>query len=108
METHGQLNESQKIIVKVDAELAVLVPSFLQNRGTDIPVLDRALKNGDYETIAKIGHIMKGAGAGYGFDAVTEIGTLLEKAAKIKDAGEVQKQINELVFYLQHLEVVYE
>ena len=108
METHDQLNEGQKIIVRVDAELAELIPAFLENRGTDIQLMQKALKIGDYEIIERTGHGMKGAGSGFGFDAVTEIGTRIEAAAKNKDWEVIQKAIDELGNYLQHLEVIYE
>ena len=108
METHDQLNESQKIIVRVDAELAELIPAFLENRGIDIQLMHKALKTGDYEIIERTGHGMKGAGSGFGFDAVTDIGTRIEAAAKNKDWEVIQKAIDELGNYLQHLEVIYE
>ena len=108
METHDQLNECQKVIVRVDAELAELIPAFLENRGADIQLMHKALKIGDYEIIERTGHGMKGAGSGFGFDAVTEIGTRIETAAKGKDWEGIQKAVNELGTYLQRLEVVYE
>ena len=108
MEMHDQLNEGQKIIVRVDAELSELVPAFLVNRGMDIQLMHKALKTGDYEIIERTGHGMKGAGSGFGFDAVTEIGACIEAAAKNKDWEVIQKAIDELGNYLQRLEVVYE
>ena len=108
MEMHDQLNEGQKVIVRVDAELAELIPAFLENRGIDIQLMHKALKTGDYEIIERTGHGMKGAGSGFGFAAVTEIGTRIETASKGKDWEGIQKAINELGTYLQRLEVVYE
>ena len=108
METHDQLNDGQKIIVKIDAELTELIPAFLENRVADIQSMHKALKAGDYEIIQRIGHGMKGAGAGFGFEAISEIGTCIETAAKGKDGEGIQKAINELGNYIQHLEVIYE
>ena len=106
MEVNDPLNKNQKITVKVDAELAELIPAFLENRGTDIQLMHKALKIGDYEIVERIGHGMKGAGSGFGFDAVTAIGTRIETAAKNKDWEEIQKAIDELGTYLKRLEVV--
>jgi len=60
------------------------------------------------ETILKLGHSMRGAGGGYGFDAITDIGRSLENAAKEKDSEEIRKWISELQNYLQRVEVLYE
>ena len=104
METHPK----EKIKVKIDSELIELIPAFLVNRGTDIQVMNEALKTGDSIIIERTGHGMKGAGAGFGFDAITEIGAKIESAAKNKDWEIIQKAIEELGNYLRHLEVVYE
>lgn len=99
---------SQKIVVTVDEEIEDLVPGFLENRHRDVKTLEEALEKGDYETIRSLGHKMKGAGGGYGFDAITDIGMALENAAKDSDAQEIQGRIQELTHYLEHVEVVYE
>lgn len=99
---------TQKIIVHVDAELEDLVPGFLENRQKDIKSMLEALNHGDYETIRILGHSMKGAGGGYGFDAITEIGASLEQFAKDKETEEIRKKINELSSYLERIEVRYE
>lgn len=51
---------------------------------------------------------MKGTGSGYGFDAITELGGRLEKAAVAGDRAEMEQVVRELEHYLDHLEVVYE
>lgn len=97
-----------KIVVYVDAELEDLIPGFLENRQSDIKSMSEALRQGDYETIRILGHTMKGTGGGYGFDAITEIGASLEQFAKDKATPEeIQKKIDELSTYLEHLKVVY-
>jgi len=51
---------------------------------------------------------MKGSGAGYGFDTISEIGKSVEQAAKEKNSEEIQKQVKALSAYLDRVEVVYE
>ena len=99
---------NKRIAIKIDLELAELIPGFLKNRDTDIQTMQEALKQGDYVLVERIGHGMKGAGAGFGFDAITDIGAHIEKAAHDKDFEEVQKAICQLTDYIQHLEVSYE
>ncbi len=97
----------EKIIVQVDPDLEELIPRFLENRWKDVLSIDDALKAGDYETIRVLGHSMKGSGGGYGLNAVTDFGTLLEEAAKVQDPAAVSDALGRLSDYLQRVEVVY-
>ncbi len=98
----------QDIDVRVDKELQDLVPGYLQKRRVDVENLLRAAGQCDYETIRILGHTMKGSGGGYGFDAITEIGRQLEKAAKERDHEECGKMITKLSEYLDLVRVTFE
>src|SRR4029450_4650966 len=63
------------------ARLAELVPGYLENRRRDVEAIAAALALADYETVRILGHNMKGSGAGYGLNRITEIGGSLEQAA---------------------------
>ena len=107
--THdGQGRQDGKILVKVDPDLADLIPGFLDNRRKDIVAMQEALKQGDFETVRLLGHSMKGAGGGYGFDGITDIGAALEEAAKDNNPGTVLRGLNDLAAYLDRVEVVHE
>ena len=99
---------SEKIIIHVDSDLEDLIPGFFENRIKDVETIHEALKEGDYETIRVIGHGMKGSGGGYGFNAITEMGAIIESAAKNKDVAEIQKQMKDLSTYLESVEIVYD
>lgn len=103
----SQPNEAP-IIVRVDPDLADLVPGFLENRRKDAVHIEGALQQEDYETIRILGHDMKGTGGGYGFDGISEIGRLLEQAAKNRDAAAIRSQVSDLMHYLNHLQVNWE
>jgi len=51
---------------------------------------------------------MKGSGAGYGFDGISEIGSYLEIAGKGKDTEKIKKGIEDLKSYLNRIEIVNE
>ena len=98
----------KKIVVCVDHDLADLIPGFLEHRWTDVQTLLKAMGAGDYATIGKVGHQMKGIGGGYGFDALSEIGNGLEQAAhQGMIVEEVRKLLLKLVYYLAHVKVNY-
>lgn len=95
-------------IVQVDPDIADLVPGFLENRRQDVVKAQRALEQGDMSSLAMLGHTMKGAGAGYGFDEITVIGAAMETAAKQGDAGAVLASIARLAEYLENVDVRYD
>jgi len=95
-------------LVRVLASLADLVPGFLDGRRRDIDAIAAALERSDYDGVRILGHNMKGSGAGYGFNRITEIGTSLEQAAGRRAPSEIRAQSAELVRYLDGLHVVYE
>jgi len=86
--------------------LEELVPGYLKNLHADLQSLSAALEKHDYGAIQVTGHQMKGAGAGYGFAAITDIGRGLESAAKAATAAEIQVQIGALADYLNRVEIV--
>ncbi len=101
-------DRDRKIKIHVDPEIADIVPGFLENRQRDIKSIQDALEQGDYETIRTLGHSMKGSGGGYGFDAIGDIGSLLEQEAESRNIKGIMRGIDELLTYLDRVDVVYE
>ena len=97
-----------KIIVKIDPDLEDLIPTFLQNRHNDIDSMRTALTEDIFDTIRIIGHSMKGAGGGYGFDPITEIGGEIEEAALAKDKNVIEAGVVKLVDYLARIVVSFD
>lgn len=98
---------SKTIVVCVDADIEDLMPIFLEGRREDVKALVEALEKGDYDTVLALGHNMKGAGGGYGFDFITELGQDLEQSAREQNAEKVGRLVKELSSYLERVEVVY-
>ena len=92
----------------MDTFLKDLVPGFLNNRRKDVISINDALETGNFEAIVILGHKMKGDGAGYGFDALSEIGAALEQAAKNQDSETIRRYAGELSDYVERVEVVYD
>src|SRR6056297_1978726 len=100
-----QENE-KKIEVSIDKDLADLIPTYLENRRKDIANIRAALEQGDYETVRVLGHDMKGSGGGYGFEEITEFGRSIEQTAKNQDPESIQKQVADLLEYLDQVHVI--
>jgi HPt (histidine-containing phosphotransfer) domain-containing protein len=99
--------EERRFKVYVDSELSEIVPVFLSNRRKDIELISRALESEDFESIKRVGHTMKGSGGGYGFDFITDLGKKIEEAAGKRDGVRVRRYIEELLLFLDTVEVVY-
>ena len=97
-----------KIIVHVDADLEAIIPRFFELREEDILLINESIEKNDFETIRRLGHSMKGAGGGYGFDYISELGRAMEEAAKKEDKAEIKEWTLKLKDYLDNVEVVYD
>ncbi len=95
------------IIVEVEAFLADLIPGFLENRKADVEKLTSALAGSDYGAIRHIAHDMKGLGAGYGFQLITDLGIMFSNAAKQDDEESLKQLIARYETYLSSLEIEY-
>jgi HPt (histidine-containing phosphotransfer) domain-containing protein len=58
-----------------------LLPNYLARRAQDVTELQRALEQADFETIARIGHSLRGNGTSFAFPEVSAIGEAVEAAA---------------------------
>ena len=107
MSQYSELKPGQKTVVQVDADLEELVPNFLNNRRHDILELQEALSKGDFEAIRVLGHSLKGVGGGYGFDAITDLGAIIETAAQSQNRPEIELTVSQLATFLDCVEVEY-
>lgn len=97
-----------KFIVYIDEEIKDIVPLFIENKYKDIEKILKCLEKNDYDTIRRMGHNIKGTAGGYGFKQIMEIGIDIEKFAIEKNEEAISKRINDLLNYLNNLEIIYE
>lgn len=102
------MQETKKIIIRIDPELADLIPGYLNNRRNDINMIQSSLENNDFPTIERLGHSMKGSGGGYGFDGISDIGGAIEMAAKDGNSEVIKNELVKLFSYLDNVEISYE
>lgn len=99
---------SGPIIVHVDASFEPLIPKFIANRNKELTAMTEAVDQGDFETVRKVAHGMKGVSGSYGFSAMTVIATRLEEAAKAADERSIRTDLPVLASYLERVKIVYE
>jgi HPt (histidine-containing phosphotransfer) domain-containing protein len=94
------------LFVRIDPELADLMPGYLANRRKDVAAIRSAVAEGNMETPRMVGHSMKGSGASYGFDAVTDIGKRIESAAREGMGEDVLRHVDSLEDYLNRVKII--
>lgn len=97
----------EPIAVEIDSEVQSIVPAFLDNRRKDCLTICCLLESEAFSEISTLGHRMKGSGGSYGFDDVSRIGEVIEKAALAADKEAIGNAILQLSSYLERVTVVY-
>ncbi len=95
------------LVAEVAQDLEPLIPLFIQTRQDNLAGLEAALPAGDFKAMEIIGHSMKGAGGAYGFPPVSEIGDLIEQAARGRDDAAVRVLTRRLQAYLANVQIRY-
>jgi CheY-like chemotaxis protein len=90
--------------VRANRKLADRAPAYLQNCRQNVIAMLGALDRVDFETVAILGHQMRGSGGAYGFQVITDIGAALQQAAESADTDASRNWVGELTCYLDHVE----
>ncbi len=93
--------------VMLDKDFAELIPVFIQDLKNDIEKITTAFAKRDFELICKTCHSIKGAGGGYGLNAVSSIAQSLEFAAKSNLTHDTDKWLQKLRQYVYTVKVKY-
>ena len=94
------------ILIQVEPHLKNLLPDFLERRRADVDSMKAFFDQGDYEAIRVFGHNMKGIGGSFGLEGLTDIGRALELAALNNRIGEMEGLLDNLLDYINSVQVV--
>lgn len=94
-----------KKIIKVDADLAELIPAYLEHRREEAARLPALIEAGDFDSLWGIAHKLHGSGGGFGLDFLTEIGERMESSAKARDKAALTALAAELKEFLDSVEI---
>jgi PAS domain S-box-containing protein len=95
-----------RIRVVVPEGFEELTPDYLLRKKDEIGALRVSLEGGDYDSIRRAAHDIKGAGASYGFVPLTDAGRKLEQAAAAHDLAQMARVLNNMEAYLQSVELI--
>jgi len=101
--------QSEKILVQTPLGIpASMVTAYIQRCLAGLSAAKASLASLDHNSMRVYGHRLKGSGGGYGIPRLTELGALIEEAARRGDTAELRNQFAALEVYLGRLEVVSE
>ncbi len=103
-----EVQMNQNPIARVESDLESLIPSFLNNRKKDIVDLRAYVATSDFKNMERIGHILKGVSASYGFEKLGEYGARLETSAKAQLGSDCGEIVELIAIYMRDVVVVYE
>lgn len=95
----------QKEVVHIDPDFEDLIPFFLESRRKEIGIIRKCILVSNLAEAQRLGHGMKGAGAGYGFPEISAIGRKIEEAAKNGDTAGLEEALDMLDEYLSVVEI---
>ncbi len=98
LDSEGIAKVAQPPVPQRDAipdPIALRRPAFLANRWLDLAKMRDALASSDFAAVQTIGHNCKGTGVGYGFPDISRLGSAIEAAARVSDAGELEESLSE-------------
>lgn len=95
----------EKIVIAVDRDLEEIMPTFLDNRRSDLLKLDQAMKSGDYKSIEMIAHKLAGNAGSYGLPDLGKIGSELEIAAAQEKSEKIEELIKAYRDYMERLDI---
>lgn len=93
-------------LLKVDPIVAPLVPDYVKNREKDLQRLTDALAAGDFATLRKVGHNIRGSAGAYGLPPLSTIGARIEDAAQALDAAPIGPALEDMRLFLLNVKFV--
>jgi PAS domain S-box-containing protein len=94
----------QETVSRARQSLIDRTPAFLQNCRDSAVAIHEALSRNDFETVTILAHNMRGAGGGFGFQAITDFGAALEESAESANTSLSLQHAGDLSRYLDRLE----
>ena len=82
-------------------EWAEMQEMYINHTSKELVSIMEGLETKSFDSLRTFGHNIKGSGGMYGFDEVTEIGTVIEAAAKDEDMAIIKSNLNDLGLFLK-------
>ena len=84
-----------------DDEWAEMQEMYVNHTSKELLSIIENLETKSFDSLRTFGHNIKGSGGMYGFNEVTEIGAVIEAAAKDEDMALIKSNLNDLDLFLK-------
>ena len=84
-----------------DDEWAEMQQMYVNHTSKELVSIMEGLETKSFDLLRTFGHNIKGSGGMYGFNEVTEIGAVIEAAAKEEDMALIKSNLNSLDSFLK-------
>jgi nitrogen-specific signal transduction histidine kinase/CheY-like chemotaxis protein/HPt (histidine-containing phosphotransfer) domain-containing protein len=91
-----QLEDGPPTVQTVDDAIRALLPDYLERRAADANDIAEALVAGRFDHIAFVGHRLAGTARAFGMDALSDVGTALERAGHRRAGDEVTRLLQHM------------
>ena len=82
-------------------EWAEMQEMYINHTSKELASIIKELETKSFDSLRTFGHNIKGSGGMYGFNEVTEIGAVIEAAAKDEDMALIKSNLNDLDLFLK-------
>jgi two-component system, chemotaxis family, response regulator WspR len=93
--------------VVADPWFANRIPTFLASTRVELVGAREACESGEFDRIRATARKLKGSAADHGIHTIAELANVLERAARSDDRESVQRVVDELEQYVEHVQVTY-
>ncbi len=80
-----------------DPEIRAIVADYIEHLTLQIKDIERACRDNDFESLARLTHAISGTGGMVGYDEITRVAAELEEVSINRRADEAQRLTNELI-----------
>tara|TARA_B100000405_G_scaffold269883_1_gene208687 strand:+ start:83 stop:361 length:279 start_codon:yes stop_codon:yes gene_type:complete len=82
-------------------EWAEMQEMYINHTSKELVSIIEELETKSFDSLRTFGHNIKGSGGMYGFNEVTEIGAVIEAAAKDEDMALIKSNLKDLDLFLK-------
>ena len=82
-------------------EWAEMQEMYINHTSKELVSIMDNLESNSFDSLRTFGHNIKGSGGMYGFNEVTEIGAVIEAAAKDEDMDSIKSNLKDLDLFLK-------
>ena len=82
-------------------EWAEMQEMYINHTSKELVSIMDNLETNSFDSLRTFGHNIKGSGGMYGFNEVTEIGAVIEAAAKDEDMDSIKSNLKDLDLFLK-------